>query len=176
MNNQLNMMQNNEPPEYVLPILHQFVDQNDLEAVDDYLQASNNPIEELNMADEIEHMTPLMRAASNGHLEMVHFLLSYGADPNHVEGEGGNETALMYAIVAPNGVTPDTAAIVEALLNNANRQDINGNFIPVNADPNIANIADHTPLDAAIERGADPIMVQIQDLLRNRGGRRFVDL
>jgi hypothetical protein len=170
------MMQNNEPPAYVPPILHQFVDQNNLEEVDDYLQASNNPIEELNTPDEMEYMTPLMRAASNGHLEMVHLLLSYGADPNHVEGEGGNETALMYAIAAPGGVNLDTAAIVDALLNNANRQDINGNFIPVNANPNIFNIANHTPLDVAIEGGGDPIMLDIQNLLRNSGGRRFIEL
>jgi ankyrin repeat protein len=174
----IGIIENNEPDEYIPPILHQFIDQNNLEEVINHLEASDNPIEELNTPDEIEHMTPLMRAASNNNLEMVHLLLSYGADPNAVNNEGGNETALMYAIATPDGVTLDTAAIVEALLNNANRLDINNNnnFIPVNANPNIANINNHTPLDVAIEMGADPIMVQIQWLLRNHGGRRFVEL
>ena len=166
----------NEPPPYILPELHQLVDNNDLSAVDDYLQASATPIEELNTPDEIEHMTPLMRAASNGHLEMVHLLLSYGADPNQVIGAGGNETALMYAIVAPNGVISDTAAIVEALLTNSTREDINGNFVPVDADPNIFNIANHTPLDVALAAEADPIMMQIRDLLIEHGGRLFSEL
>ncbi len=166
----------NVPPPYILPVLHQLVDNNDLSAVDDYLQASETPIEELSTPDEVEHMTPLMRAASNGHLEMVHLLLSYGADPNHVVGAGGNETALMYAIVAPNGVISDTAAIVEALLTNSTREDINGIFVPVDADPNIPNIANHTALDAALAAEADPIMRQIRDLIIEHGGRRFSEL
>ncbi len=138
---------NNEPPPEILPELHQLVEAGNLEGVDDYLQASATPIQELNEAENIEHMSPLMRAASNGNLEMVHLLLSYGADPNFIVGEGGNETALMYALASPNGITPDIGAIVDALLTNSQRLDINGQFVPQDADPNIPNIANHTALD-----------------------------
>jgi hypothetical protein len=156
---------NNEPPGEILPELYQLVEAGNVEGVDDYLQAAANPIEELNMEAGIEHMSPLMRAASNCNLEMVHLLLSYGADPNYVNGEGDNETALMYALVAPGGITPDIGAIVDALLTNAQRLDINGDFVPVNVDPNIIGISGNASLDVidnAIAEAATPTMLAIR--------------
>ncbi len=162
------------PPNEQLPELHQLVEDGNLEGVDDYLQGLEKPPDVLNLADGIENMSPLMRAASNRNLEMVHLLLSYGADPNFIDGAGGNETALMYAIATPNGITMDSAAIVEALLHNANREDINFAFQPVNADPNIPNVTGHTALDAITNlielNNPDPIMVSIQEQIVAAGG------
>lgn len=170
---------NNEPHNEDPPELHQLVEANNLEGVDDYLQASAAPVEELNEAENIEHMSPLMRAASNGNLEMVHLLLSYGADPNFIVGAGGNETALMYALVSPNGVTPDIGAIVDALLTNSQRLDINGQFVPEDADPNIPNIANHTPLDVVdrmIAEGVTETLLHIRANLIVHGAVNFNEL
>ena len=156
---------NNEPPAEILSELHQLVEAGNIGGVDDYLQAAVNPIEELNEAENVEHMSPLMRAASNGNLEMVHLLLSYGADPNYVNGEGDNETALMYALVSPNGITLNISAIVDALLTNSERLDVNGDFVPVNADPNIVGISGNALLDIidnAIIEAATPTMLAIR--------------
>ncbi len=173
-------MNNGSPNNEELPELHQLVMAGNVDAVDDYLQAAANPIAELNEAENIEHMSPLHRAASNGNLEMVHILLSYGADPNFIVGEGGNETALMYVIASPDGITPDIGAIIEALLTNSQRLDVNGEFVPVDANPNIPNVANHTPLDAIenkiAEEGETEIMTSIRNMLIARGAVHFDEL
>ena len=56
------------------------------------LQNDANP----NSIDNLEHFTPLMHAAAEGHIEVVKILLSHGADPSLKDVDG--DTAESFAI------------------------------------------------------------------------------
>ena len=96
--------------------------------------------------------TGLIRAADRGHVEIVRVLLTSGTDVDHVNNLGW--TALLEAIILGDG-GPRYREVVRLLVEEGD------------ADPNLPDAEDVTPLQHAEGRGYEGI----SEILRNAGAR-----
>jgi len=113
--------------------------------VDLYSQYSNKRV--LEGRDEFQN-TPLHLASGNGHLEVVKFLVSQGANVNALNDAGN--TPLHWAALLGE------LQVVEYLLSQG-------------ADPCIHNEFQRTPLDEALGKGHSSVVSVLEKVLESQG-------
>ena len=104
-------------------------------------------------------MTPLIAAARYEHSTIIEILLQYNADTATTDDYGNN------ALHKAAGTNKTTTTIVQLLLNNMKLEDINHK-----------TTAGNTPLDICYNNNKSSIKQQLIDLIRQKGGKRAIEL
>ena len=78
--------------------IHEAIDDDDMEELDDLLRWKPNLREKCQKLGETRHMVPIMKAAFLGNAKAIDLLLDYGANANEIDGLG--YSALMRSVMA----------------------------------------------------------------------------
>lgn len=123
-------------------LLHSLVKLNDLEQVKKLFTPPRSSKINVNSLNE-KRQSPLMIAASAGHVKMVEFLLTKGADPELIDFE--QDTALHYAV-------------------NSNKIEVALQLASITKKRNQVNRSGHTPFHRAVISGSLPLVKVFREL------------